>query len=70
MNKLIVLFFFIPTLSWGLTFKDGKQIDGDTLNSFENSNIPQIDGQYILEWETLISQKIKESVPSRVQAGL
>mgnify|MGYP001257383184 FL=1 len=26
MNKLIVLFFFIPTLSWGLTFSDGKQV--------------------------------------------
>ena len=27
MNKIILLFFFIPTLSWGLTFKDGKAVE-------------------------------------------
>ena len=70
MNKLIVLFFFIPTLSWGLTFKDGKQIDGDTLNSFENSNIPQIDGQYILEWETLVFADDKKTITDSNQDAI
>tara|TARA_B100001057_G_C22752946_1_gene912528 strand:+ start:130 stop:1371 length:1242 start_codon:yes stop_codon:yes gene_type:complete len=27
MNKFVFLFFFIPTLSWGLTFKDGKAVE-------------------------------------------
>ena len=27
MKILLVLFSLIPSLSWGLTFKDGKQVD-------------------------------------------
>ena len=39
MNKLrnlLILLFLIPSLSWGLTFKDGKQVDGND-NSTKNS---------------------------------
>jgi len=29
MNTLLTLLLLIPSLSWGLTFKDGKQVDED-----------------------------------------
>ena len=38
MNKFVFLFFFIPTLSWGLTFSDGKQVDGSQSNSSQTSS--------------------------------
>jgi len=29
MRLIITLLLLIPSLSWGLTFKDGKQVDGN-----------------------------------------
>ena len=29
MKTLLALLLLIPSLSWGLTFKDGKQVDED-----------------------------------------
>ena len=49
MKLLLVLLILIPTLSWGLTFKDGKQVDEKNLNEvklndkdIKNSNTPTI----------------------------
>jgi hypothetical protein len=36
LRNLLILLFLIPSLSWGLTFKDGKQVDGND-NSTKNS---------------------------------
>ena len=41
MRSLIVLLLFIPSLSWGLTFKDGKQINS-------NSNMTSSD-EYLIK---------------------
>ena len=37
--KIIIPLLLIPSLSWGLTFKDGKQVDEDkTFEIIENEN--------------------------------
>ncbi len=38
MLKIFVLLILLPTLSWGLTFKDGKQVDGTSSSSTNNSS--------------------------------
>ena len=32
MNKLLALFLLIPSLSWGLTFKDGKSVSASSFS--------------------------------------
>lgn len=39
MRPLLVLLILIPTLSWGLTFKNGKQVDEKNLNEVKLNNI-------------------------------
>ena len=38
MRLIITLFLLIPSLSWGLTFKDGKQVDGSSSTSTISKN--------------------------------
>ena len=38
MLKFFILLILLPTLSWGLTFKDGKQVDGTSSSSTNNSS--------------------------------
>ena len=41
MKKFFILILLIPSLSWGLTFKDGKQVDDSTSSSNNSSNNAQ-----------------------------
>ena len=38
MKLIITLLLLIPSLSWGLTFKDGKQVDGSSSTSTISKN--------------------------------
>jgi len=38
MRLIITLLLLIPSLSWGLTFKDGKQVDGSSFTSTISKN--------------------------------
>ena len=50
MKTLLVLLLLIPSLSWGLTFKDGKQINDDKVSSSEiEKNVPNALGGYQIE---------------------
>ena len=51
--KLFLLLLFIPSLSWGLTFKDGKQIDdkGETQDKILKSD--EISSEIIGRWRGL-----------------
>ena len=41
MKKLLILILLIPSLSWGLTFKDGKQVDDSASATNNSSNTAQ-----------------------------
>ena len=41
MKTLLTLLLLIPSLSWGLTFKDGKQVDDSTSATNNSSNTVQ-----------------------------
>ena len=49
MKTLLVLLLLIPSLSWGLTFKNGEQTEDDTSNSYEKSNNPDKAKKYYKE---------------------
>ena len=52
MKTLLFLLLLIPSLSWGLTFKDGKQVDGSTNSpkvSEEKFNKKYLDPNYIFK---------------------
>ena len=52
MRLIITLLLLIPSLSWGLTFKDGKQVDGSTNSpkvSEEKFNKKYLDPNYIFK---------------------
>ena len=50
MKTLLVILLFIPCLSWGLTFKDGKQVQDDKISSSEIENyVPNALGGYQIE---------------------
>ena len=41
MKRLFIIMFLIPSLSWGLTFKDGKQVDDSASSTNNISNTAQ-----------------------------
>ena len=69
MIKFVFIFFFIPTLSWGLTFKDGKAVE-DKSNINLSSDIIFAKGFYTDEIkdcsymgnETFADQSTVESI--------
>ena len=48
MKTLLALLLLIPNLSWGLTFKDGKQVDSDqsTLKDYDTNIEWKINNPY------------------------
>ena len=53
MKTLIALFFLIPSLSWGLTFKDGKQVDGNEKTRDKELKSEEISSDIIGRWRGL-----------------
>ena len=62
MKIFLFILLFSSSLSWGLTFKNGEQTEDDTPNSYEKSNNSQIDGAYLLKWETLFFSDDKKTI--------
>ena len=62
MKIFLFILIFFSSLSWGLTFKNGEQTEDDTPNSYEKSNNSQIDGAYLLKWETLFFSDDKKTI--------
>ena len=66
MKTLLALLLLIPSLSWGLTFKDGKQVDDkNSINSLLieiNENETEI---RLKEHASLIPSKVKAEVWAR-----
>ena len=50
MKTLLFLLLLIPSLGWGLTFKNGKQVQDDKISSSEIENyVPSALGGYQIE---------------------
>ena len=51
MKTLLVLLLFIPSLSWGLTFKDGKKVEDNKSNAISKNSYAQIILPDDLDWD-------------------
>ncbi len=53
MKNLLALLLLIPSLSWGLTFKDGKQVDGNEKTRDKELKSEEISSDIIGRWRGL-----------------
>ena len=52
LKTLIILLLLVPSLSWGLTFKDGKQVDGSSSSSTMLKNGKSGKSYETIDWGT------------------
>ena len=53
MKTLLALLLLIPSLSWGLTYKDGKQVDGNEKTRDKELKSEEISSDIIGRWRGL-----------------
>ena len=60
MKTLLFLLLLIPSLSWGLTFKDGKQVEDNKSNAVSKNNYAEIILPNDVDWLDWIDLEILE----------